>query len=264
MALVQRLTSTRVGTIALASLAALVAGVAIVAYLHNYRRSVASEGAPVTVLVANRVISKGTPGNAVAANGYFTTSTIRESQLRNGAISDPVVLRGRVAARDIFPGQQLTAEDFVAGRVTAAASLTKSERLITIPLDSAHGLIGSVQAGDHVDVFAGFNVIPIGQNGLPVAGAQARALLRLVMQNIPVAAVSGASAGLGAAQSTNVSLRVTDVQAEELAFASDNGKIWLVLRPATGARLAKPGLVTVETMLLGVPPLTIVHALGGR
>lgn len=263
MELVQRLTSTRGGTIALAALAACLAGISIVVYLNKYRHSVTAEGAPVTVLVAKRTIEKGTPGAAIAAGGLFTTSTIRESQLRNGAFSDPTSLTGRTAAHILYPGQQLTASDFVAGAASQAATLTKAERLISIPLDAAHGLIGQVEAGDHVDVLVGFNVIPLGPGGTPVNGGQSRPVLRMVMQNIPV--ISIASKGsLGGAQTTNVTLRATAAQAEELAFASDNGKVWLVLRPAAGASLARPGLVTVETMLLGIPPVTVIHSLGGH
>jgi Flp pilus assembly protein CpaB len=267
MEFVQKLTSTRAGTVALASLAAVIAGVAIISYLHNYRRSVSAAGAPVTVLVAKHTISKGTPGAAIATSGLVTSTTIRESQLREGAFSDPASLRGQVATREIYQGQQLTAADFTAGGSSLASSLSSDQRLITLPIDAAHGMIGQVQAGDRVDVFAGFNVIPVGPNGLPAGNGQARPMLRLIMQNLFVAGVGGkGSSGIGntGSNSGDVTLRASDAQAEQLAFASDNGKLWIVLRPATGATLAKPGLVTVETMLLGVPPITILHSLGGH
>jgi Flp pilus assembly protein CpaB len=263
---VQKLTSTRAGTIALATLAALLAGGAILVYLNNYRHSVSAEGAPVTVLVAKHTISKGTPGTAIAAAGLFTKTTLRQSQLREGAFSDPASLHGEVAAHDIYPGQQLTAADFVGGTNSLASSLTKAQRVITIPIDSAHGLIGAVQAGDHVDVFAGFNVVPVRADGTPKGTGQARPILRLIMQNIPVLAVGGKVGGglTGGGAAGTVTLRATAAQTEQLAFASDNGKIWLVLRPSRGGRLVRPGIVTVETMLLGVPPITVLHSLGGR
>jgi Flp pilus assembly protein CpaB len=267
MAYVQRLTSTRAGTIALAAAAALIAGFSIAAYLNHYRSSVDTANDPVSVLVASKLIEKGTPGAAVSAAGALTRTTVRESQLQDGALSDPTLLRDRVASHDVYPGQQLTAADFVAGNGSLAGSLTKQQRMISIPLDSAHGLIGQVHAGDHVDVYAGFNVIPLGPGGVPLNTGQSRPVLKLVMQNIAVTDVAEKSGGVGAAgagQTTNVSLRTTNAQAQQLAFASDNGKLWLVLRPAAGAKPTKPGLVTVETMLLGVPPITIVHSLGGR
>jgi Flp pilus assembly protein CpaB len=266
MELVHKLTSTRAGTIAMAALAVLLAFVSILVYLNKYRHSVSAQGAPVTVLVAKKLIPKGTPGSAIAASGLFTTTTIRESQLRNGALADPGSLRGRVASQDIYPGQQLTTSDFAAGGTTLAGTLTKEQRLITLPMDSSHGMIGQIQAGDHVDVYAGFNVTKVNSFGQPLNGLAARPVLKLVMQNIPVEAVEKKSSGVGSgsSQTTNVSLRVTNAQGEELAFSSDNGKVWLVLRPAAGAKLARPGLVTVETVLLGVPPVVVLRSLGGK
>jgi Flp pilus assembly protein CpaB len=260
--LVQRLTSTRRGTVALAALAALLAGVSIVVYLNRYRHSVTAQGAPATVLVAKQLIAKGTPGTAVATSGLFTATTIRESQLLNGAISDPVSLRGRVATHDIFPGQQLTTGDFTVGATSVASTLTKADRLITIPLDSAHGLVGQVATGDHVDVFAGFNIVPVDSRGIPVQGGQSRPVLKLIMQDVPVTSVGSKSSTGGG--TSNISLKVTDLQAENLAFASDNGKLWIVLRPPSGAKPVPPRLVTVETLLLGLPPVIVQRAFGGR
>jgi Flp pilus assembly protein CpaB len=258
--LVERLTSTRRGTLALAALAALLAGAAILVYLNSYRHSVNVGAQPATVLVAKQTIAKGTPGNVVAANELFTTTTIRQSQLLSGAISDPVSLRGRVAVHDIFPGQQLTTADFATGSSSVASTLTKTQRVISIPLDSSHGLSGQLTAGDHVDVFAGFNVVPVDSRGVPVQGGQSRPVLKLILQNVPVVNVGKAS-GAGNA---NVSVKVSDADAENLAFASDNGKLWIVLRPPSGATPVAPRLVTVETLLLGIPPVVVQRAFGGR
>src|SRR5438093_7746162 len=112
MEIAQRLTSTRGGTLAIAALAALLAGGSILVYLNGYRHSIKAEGAPVTVLVANSIIHKGTPGSAVAVKGLFRPATVRESQLRNGAFSDPASLRGQIATTDIVKGQQLTTAEF--------------------------------------------------------------------------------------------------------------------------------------------------------
>lgn len=262
MEYVQRLTSTRAGTITLAGIAALIAGVLIVTYLNRYRDSVSAQAGPATVLVAKQQIERGTPGSAIAASGLVSTTTVVREDLRGGAFSDTASLRGQVTTRDIYPGQQLTAADFTGGGTTLAGSLTKAQRLITIPLDSAHGMIGQLQAGDRVDVFAGFNVIPLAPGGVPLHGGQARPMLRRITQNILVVSVGDSNAGSGTA--SNVSLRVSDTQAAKLAFASDNGKLWLALRPAAGAKSGKPGLVTVETTLLGIPPITVVRSVGGR
>jgi Flp pilus assembly protein CpaB len=255
MEFAQRLISTRAGTIAVAAGAALLAGISIAVYLNRYRHSVSSQGAPVTVLVAKRAIAKGTSGDVVAAQAMFTTATLRESQLRDGAFSDPAAIRSRVAVRDVYKGQQLTAADFVAGAASLPSTLTGTQRIVTVPLDSAHGLIGHVQAGDRVDVYAGFNISPV---GTVTTGAQAFPVIRRLMENVLVVDVSGsAKSAVGQQSNTNVSLRMTDAQAAKVAFASDNGKVWLALRPAVNAHSTKAGLVTVESEVFGLPPLPV-------
>jgi Flp pilus assembly protein CpaB len=260
MQLAHRLVSTRTGTLVVALLAAVVAGASITVYLSRYRQSLQAQGALVTVLVARDAIPKGTPGNVIAEKDLYTVTTLRESQLREGALSDPGSLEGMVAAREIFAGAQLTAGAFAAAGNSLAATLTEHERVVSVPLDAAHGLIGHLEAGNRVDVYAGFNVTPLNRDGTPVNGGQARPVLRLVMSDVPVLAVGEAkSAGSG---TTNVSLGVDDVKAAQLAFAADNGKLWLALRPSAGAAESRPGIVTVETMLLGIPPVQVMSSLG--
>jgi Flp pilus assembly protein CpaB len=261
MQLATRLVSTRRGTLIVALLIALVAGASIMLYLNSYRDSLEAQGALVTVLVAKDTIPKGTAGSVVAAKDLYTVTTIRESQLLEGAMSDPATLRDRVATREIFEGAQLTAVDFGAAGDSLAAQLTDRQRIVSVPFDSAHGLIDGIEPGNRVDVYAGFNVIPLGADGRPIEGGQARPMLRLILSDVPVLAIGEKASGTG---TTNVSLGVDDIQAAKVAFASDNGKLWLALRPSAGAKASRPGIVTVETMLLGVPPVQILKSLGGR
>jgi Flp pilus assembly protein CpaB len=260
MEFAQKLVATKKGTIGVAAFCAVLAGAAIAVYLNNYRHSVKSLGAPVTVLVAKRDIARGTPGTAVTAQGLFTATTIRESQLREGAFSDTASLRGRYATREILRGQQLTAADFSASAKSLASSLTGRQRVVTVPLDSAHGLIGQVQVGDHVDVMAAFNVLPINRAGSPIAGAAPRPVLKTIIQDVPVVSITGGTGGIGGANMSNVGLRLTFSQANDLAFASENGKIWLADRPAAGAPRLRPDFVTLETILLGVRPVAVVSS----
>ena len=254
-----KLVSTRRGTLIAALLIAMLAGASILLYLNSYRDSLKAQGALVTVLVAKESIPKGTAGSVVAAKDLYTVTTIRESQLLEGAMSDPATLRNKVATREIFEGAQLTATDFGAAGDSLAAQLTDNQRVISVPLDSAHGLIGGIEVGNRVDVYAGFNVIPLGADGRPINGGQARPMLRRILSNVPVLAI-----GEKDKSSTNVSLGVDDVEAAKIAFASDNGKLWLALRPSAGAKASRAGIVTIETMLLGVPPVQVLKSVGGR
>jgi len=263
MEFAQKLISTRKGSLYIAAVAALIAGLAILVYLNKYRDNLQSGSTPVTVLIARQTIPKGTPGSIVATKRLFTATTIRESQLREGAFSDSASLTNKVATREIAPGSQLTAGAFSASSSSLAATLTDRERIISVPLDAAHGLSGDVEVGNFVDVYAGFNVVPIRPDGTPTNGGISRPVARLIVPNVPVVGIGSNNGGVGS-KTSNVSLKVTDQQAADIAFASDNGKVWLTLRPSVGGKSSKPSIVTVETLVLGVRPIVVERSLGAR
>lgn len=264
MQLATKMLSTKRGTLFVAAIAALLAGALILIYLNGYRNSVKSGGAPVRVLIARENIAKGTSGNVIASKHLFSTTTMRESQLREGAFSDPTSLTGKVTTSDIYKGGQLTATAFATGGKSLAASLTGDERIMAVPLDSAHGLIGEVEAGSHVDVYAVFNVTPHRADGTPIGGGTSLAILRRIITDVPVIDVTAKTgSSLGSTSTTKVLLKLTDKQAGNLAFASDEGKVWLSLRPGTAAESTPPKLVTVGTVLGTSPPLLVYRTLRG-
>lgn len=265
MELAHRLVSTRRGTVLLSIFAAVIAGILILVYVNRYRESLRADNARVTVLVARQAIPKGTSGSLIASGSLYTVKTLPQGQLIDGAFSDPSSLAGKVTTHEILPEGQLAASDFAVGSGRAVSSLRGRLRVMAIPIDTAHGLLGEIEAGDHVDIYAGFNVIPLNADGTPVAGAQSRAVVRRILTDIGVVSVGAAhGGGLAGSGTTSVELKVTDAQAANLAFSSDNGKIWLAQRPGTGATSSPPSIVTLETVLLGVPPVTVLRSFRGH
>jgi Flp pilus assembly protein CpaB len=65
-------------------------------------------------------------------------------------------------------------------------------------------------------------------------------------------------------QTSQTTLRVTDQQAAEIAFAVENGKVWLSLRPSTNAQPTYPDLVTLETILFDFKPVAAMRSFGAR
>ena len=250
----QKLFQTRGGTMILAVLAAVVAGIAVLVYVVNYRESVSAGGEPAGVLVAKSLIPEGTAGESVARNQLFVTQEVRQSQLQEGALTDPASLRGRTAVADVYPGSQLTAADFAASGSALATTLAPRQRAITLAFDTTHGITNSLRAGDRVDVYALFNVTSVAGSG------ESRPLLRLIMQNVHVVDVLNTGDG----GSALLTFRVPPQRAAELAFASENGRLWLTLRPSDRAKLTPPSAVTVETLMLGVPPVVALRSLGAR
>jgi Flp pilus assembly protein CpaB len=261
-----KLLATRRGTVVVGVGAAVLAAILLLVFLSRYRSSVRASSEPMTVLVAKRLIQKGTPGDVIGSTGLFQISSVPRTELKEGALVDPASLHGRVALDDLYPGQQLTAAEFGLTAPGAVSNkLAKMQRAITLPLDAAHGMIGQVQAGDEVEILGGFQVQRINPDGTPAPNAATRPLLRVIVPKAYVIAAPGSGGGgIGGADTKNVVLRVTDRQAANLAFASDNGKVWIVLRPRTGARAARPDVVSLETLLLGTRPIQVLRSFGGR
>jgi Flp pilus assembly protein CpaB len=252
MQLVNRMLSTRGGTVTAGGATALVAALLLLLYLSNYRNSVNDSGQPITVLVAKSLIEKGTPGDLVGLKGLFQTSEVPKNQLAEGAVTDPQTLRNRLATTDIYPGHQLTTADFAASASGALGTqIADSQRAISVPVDAAHGMMGRIRSGDRVDILAAFNVT----SG---AGGTSRPVVKVITQNVLVLdAPNEVGRGVGASNTVNVVLRTNYQEAIELAWVADNGKLWLVLRPRTGAQVMRPGVVTAEGLLLGVKPVTV-------
>ena len=242
-----RLLATRQGTVLVGLGAALLAGLVLLVYLSQYRESVSSKGEPIQILVAKSLIEKGTTGEQIGAKGLFETVDFPRDEVKTGAFTDPSSLSGTAAVKDIFPNQQLTAEDLtVAGAGGWGATLVDRQRAIAIPIDKAHGLSGTLLAGDKIDIYAGLNATSNNNNSVG-------AVMKLLMQNIVV--LQAATADTGGIGNNNtgsdVLLRVNPRQAADLAYVVDNGVLWFVLRPRSGAPPTKPNMVTLQSILRG-------------
>jgi Flp pilus assembly protein CpaB len=228
----QNLFSTRRGSVIVGIGAAAIAGIVVFVYLHNYRNSLNSAAAPATVLVAKNLIPKGTPGDVIGQSGQFQVSSLPKRDLQLGALADPAALNGRIAVADIYPGQQLTAAGFAYAPVDALQNkITATDRAVNVAIDAQHGLVGQVAAGDRIDVFVGLNV-------------QGKPVIKLLLSNVLVLRAPLAGAGI-------YTLRVPEKQAAWLAYAADNGHLWFVLRPPSGAKVEFPGLVSAQTLIVG-------------
>jgi len=253
--LTRKLLSSRQGTVLVALGAGLVAVIALLTFVNRYKDSLDQRADPVTVLVARGELPKGSSGDRIASKGQFQATGFQRDRIKEGAITDPASLRGQVAVRDIAPGQQLTTADFARPTDSVLSRLGPDERALTVPLDAAHGMIGQIQSGDHVDVFAGFIVQADGL-GRP------RPVLRVLLQDVevlsaPKPGTTRAGGVSNANQTQNIVLRVKEQDAPQVAFTADNGKLWVSLRPQAGAEASGPSLVVLDRLLTGKPPIPL-------
>jgi Flp pilus assembly protein CpaB len=231
-----KLLSTRRGTVILGIAAAVLAAIVLLVYLNQYRNSVNSNAEAVSVLVAKSLIQKGTPGDVVGSTGMYQVTSLPKKELKAGAFIDPKTLTGKVAAADIYPGQQLTTADFVVGNAAALTqNLARDQRAVVIPLDNAAEVGGQILAGDHVDVWVAWNA--------QQANGSSRPVVQLVLQNMYVMNATGGS----------LTFRATSAQAGKLIYASQQAKVWLTLRPTVGTTTKAP--VITASDLVGTPSI---------
>jgi Flp pilus assembly protein CpaB len=213
--------TSRGWAIALGIGAIVLAAVLLVVYLDRYRARVGGENAPTPVLVANRLIPSGTPGNIVATTQMYSATTLPQKEIEVGAIADPQYLAGRAAAVDIYPGQQFTAADFAASDTASVDSqITGTQRAISVSVDNVHGSLSQLQAGDFVDIYA------------TVAG-----VVKLFRPNVKVLTVPSAAGPSGGG---NLVLRIETRDAADFAYAADNTQLTFVLRPVVAAKKTVP------------------------
>jgi pilus assembly protein CpaB len=238
--------SSRGGTIGVGIAAAILAGLLLLVYLNRYRNSV-NEGAEQTsVLTAKTLIPKNTPGNQIAQRDLFQTQSIAKDQVKTEAITDPAYLNGRQAVTDIFPGQQLTTLDFTAGVSTALSTqVSGRQRAIALPVDGPTALAGMINAGDRVDIYV---VMDNGDSG--IVGLLERDMYVLQPPGVT-------SEGVNQSTSQIVLRARTTQQAQRVVWANENGKLYFIARPATGAKKTPLTYADASSVLLGLRPVRV-------
>ncbi len=207
--------SGRRGSSLVALLCAVAAGVLIYLFISQNRTTTVTTGpSTATVFVAKRYIPAGMPESAIISQNLLAPKVVPLGQAVAGAISDPSLIAGEVAATSIAAGQQVTGTDFSRANVTLGSYLSGDYRAVAMSIDSAHGLTAYLTRGDTVDVVAQG---PKGSFDL--------------FQDVTV--LDNASG--------NIVLELTDKQVLLLANAKQAGlTLWLTLRPVSGARNSIP------------------------
>ena len=185
----------------------------------------------------------------------FREDKVSADAVADGAITDADQLKGMVARNDVYPGEQLTTNQFQRSDTTnVAVKLEPDQRAIAFPVDPASGLIGQLQSGDHVDVVATFDVLPVGKNGVPLTGAQAIPLTRTIVSNALVLTApepNGTTSHGDSAHGPSLTLAVDADHVNPILFAQQKGSVWFAVRPP-GSHDIGTEVVDVDAVLRGV------------
>jgi len=228
--LIDKVTTSRGGAIAVGVGVAVIAAILLIVYISRYKSSVNSTGAPVPVLIAKSLIPKGTPGSAVQTKGLYQSTSVPRDKVQPNAISDPNTLTGRVAVSDVYPGSQLTLNNFTTAASSALnAQLSGAERAVTLSIDVVRGSLANVAGGDHVDIYTQVT-------------RDNRLVIQLFRPDVTVLQAPGSGGG-------NVVLEVATADAANVLFAATQTTLYFVIRPASGASPSAKTLADLSTVI---------------
>ncbi len=221
----------RVRNIGIAVALAVLAALMISYYVTNYKRHVQQGASDVAVLVATKDIPAGTAGVEVAKGHMLRTLSVTRTSVVPGAISNATELSNLVATQATYAGEQVSARRFAPqGAGGVRASITGPQRAVQIPGDGNQLLLGTLKAGDRVDVVGSWSV-PEGTT---------HHVSRIVLRDILVLRApdtTGIDSRLttGPNSALSVQLQLTDAQAPKLYWLVQNGSYQLALRPTNHA-----------------------------
>ncbi len=182
-------------------------------------------------------------------------STVKENQIKTinwpkaslpeGAISQTNKVAGRIALQTIVAGDAVTESKLVPkeGPVGVMSyKIPEGRRAMTVAVDQVAGVAGFINPGNMVDVV--LTTMPPGTN---------QTLSKIVLQNVPILAIGQIVEQKGGEPVVvpTVTMDVTPEDAENLAIASSQGRLQLVLRRLGDQEEAKTGGATITKVLSG-------------
>ncbi|HYX84009.1 MAG TPA: Flp pilus assembly protein CpaB [Gaiellales bacterium] len=254
-------------------LAAVAAGLVIL-YTGNVQKQAHDSQQNVTVVVAKASIAAGTPVKDLIATGAFQERQVVQRDVIPGAYTSVKDLNTSLATSGpVSAGAQITPEMFTEGTSAAIEDqLHGTDRAIQVSYNPNRVLNGTLQAGDHVDVLAVFDVQPA-RNNSQYSEMQAS---RIILSNITVLSTTAggsASAALtadsqaanstGSEDGTGGTALILKIPQDGLAafnLARQYGHLWYALRPRSGAQDTAPGVATACSVLTPGLKLTQIRA----
>jgi Flp pilus assembly protein CpaB len=249
----------RLRNIGLAIALAAVAVLLVFYYVAQERGRLQDDQELVPVWVAAKDIPAGTAGDSLQSDDYIEKAEVERAQVAPGALLDPKDVTGEVVIDTVYKGEQVSQLRFRSESARGIRSqLTGNLRAVQVPGSEQQLLVGTLQAGDHVDLvatikykFVNFGPVPQGTSNEELTAT--RVVLRdLLVLRAPQKTSTTSKISQGPNQQISVVLAVTDAQSQKLHFTTrDDGPEWtLALRPPADAADSPEGVETVATVLL--------------
>lgn len=237
---------------------AIVGAMLVISYAQGADQRAVKDLEPVAVLVVKTAIPAGTPVESM-------TAAVATEQLPGAAVTDSSLesldgSRGKVAAVDLVPGEQLVAERLIKPeelKTQGSVEVPDGLQEVSFQLEPDRVVGGRLAPGDHVGVF-----VSMDEGGLEdradkeTTKLTVRKALVTAVQRAPQPATTAqptptASADPNAPNPQDTTLpegslmltvAVSDVDAAKIVFAAEYAKMWLSKEP-TNAKDSGPRVI---------------------
>lgn len=232
----------RVIAIVVAIVLAAVATLALLSYVQGVEADAEAQTQPVEVFVAKDAIPAGTAAQAAIGAGLIGKHSVPKGTVLDGAIGSLEQIDGKVATVNILKGEQILAPRFALTQQAAGfAEIPEEHQAMAVAVELVPGVAGRINVGDHVSAIA--EIHPDGQPEPTV---------KYLVQDIEVLALGrqvrsvteqGQETTRTAHSETELvaTLAVEPQEAEKLALAVWQGKVYLTLLPEGQEPVSTPG-----------------------
>lgn len=221
--------------VAAAFVLATTATLAVFVYVRGVKADARTTGDQVSVIISKEDIPAGSELDGLIADGAFRSILMPEETLIGGAITSLSQLQGRETAAAVLKGEQIAA-----ARLKGSGSplpggtlgIPEGHQAVSLPLQTPQAAGGSIQAGDHVTIYATFS----NQGGSRVAATVTLVPDAQILRIRQPADETGDEVDVGIV--VTLALPATDTQ--KVVFAHEEGSLWLSLLPPDQEGLAQP------------------------
>jgi pilus assembly protein CpaB len=241
----------------LALILATLATVGVFLYTRGVKQNAETGGTLTTVVVSKVDIPANTDLGVLVSQDQFTTADVPTDTVVDGAITQVSQLKGRRSNTFILAGEQIPISRVMGNKVPGGVlSIPEGYQALTVLLDGAPAVGGTLAGGDHVSIFATFEGVKVAQKNqstTTVGAAQGEAATVVLVPDVQVLRVitqsdNSAGTGTGVIQAVTVTLALTPEDAQKFVFALEQGKVYFSLLPPDGQGTELPPL-TVQSVL---------------
>jgi pilus assembly protein CpaB len=230
-----------------ATVAAIVGAMLVISYAQGADQRAVKNLEPVAVLVVKTAIPAGTPVESMTAS--LTTEELPAAAITGSSLKSIDGSKGKVAAVDLVPGEQLITERLVAPeelKTQGSVELPPGLQEVSFKLEPDRVVGGRLAPGDHVGLFVSMDSGGLeDRSDKETTKLTVQKVLVTAVQRAPEAATTSApsptaSANPNAANPRDTTLpegslmltvAVSDIDAAKIVFAAEYGKIWLSKQP---------------------------------